>query len=122
MGIDADPGASGRLQPVLDLANSTHQGTDIGHGNPLCTDCENFEKVIDVPGDVVSVTCTCSPGSHNNTSYCGAVGEKQAKWAYFTNDGNEQPMTMTVVYKKRIETCEENCGPQVKSISIDRWR
>jgi len=87
------------------------QGTAIGHGNPLCNDCDNFEKVIDVPGDVVSVTCTFGPGSHNNTSYCGAVGERQAKWAYFTNDGNEQAMTMTVVYKKRIEACEENCGP-----------
>lgn len=87
------------------------QGKGIGHGNPLCTDCDNFEKVIDVPGDVVSVTCTFGPGSHNNTSYCGAVGERQAKWAYFTNDGNEQAMTMTVVYKKKVETCVENCGP-----------
>jgi hypothetical protein len=87
------------------------QGTHIGHGNPLCTDCDNYEKVIDVPGEVVSVACTFGPGSHNNTSYCGVVGENQAKWAYFTNDGNEQAMTITVVYKKKIETCVENCGP-----------
>lgn len=85
-------------------------GTRIGHGNPLCGDCDNFEKVFDIPGKVVQVQCVFGPGSHNNTSYCGAIGENQAKWAYFTNDGNEQSMTMNVTYQKRVESCVENCN------------
>ena len=84
-------------------------GQHIGRGTPDCGDCEVFQKIVDLPGEVVSVGCAFGPGTHNNTAYCGKEGSAQAKWVYYTNDGNNQTMTMTIVYKKIKRTCVENC-------------
>jgi hypothetical protein len=88
----------------LDPANKL-----VGGGTPDCNDCREFERVVDLPGEVVSVRCTMGPGSHNNTAFCGKIGENQAKWKFYTNDGNHQSMTFNVIYKKKVETCVKNC-------------
>jgi len=79
-------------------------------GTPDCTNCDVRTKDVDVPGPVSKVVCAFGPGSHNNTAYCGPNGDHQARWKYYSNDGNSQSMTMTIYYKVKKETCVNNCG------------
>jgi hypothetical protein len=84
-------------------------GTFIGRGTPDCSDCAVFRYEREVAGEVVGVTCTFGPGTHNNTRYCGPDGPNKAVWEYYTNDGNFQSMVMSVTYRRRVAECTAHC-------------
>lgn len=96
-------------KPPMIVPFNKKDGKIISHGTPDCSDCDLYVYDVDVPGNVVSVDCKFGPGSNNNKAYCGPNGEHKARWEYYSNDGNNQAMTMTIQYKAESQKCIRNC-------------
>jgi hypothetical protein len=78
----------------------------------------NIYRISDhVPGSIVSLECTYRGHTHHHQTSCGPVANRASdfKCEGFTNDGNNWPLNVTVVYLAAFLKCAENCGSAVAS-------